>query len=221
MASTLDVISDGRFELGIGSGWLKEEFTKYGIPFPKPAVRTAQLSEALKVIKSLWIKDRVTFQGKYYKLRDAICEPKPLQKPHPPIIVGGGGEKLTLRVVAKFGDVCNFGGSPEAYANRLNVLRKYSERVGRSFDEIERSWIGDFIIDVDQDALKRKIQEIKPKGEPLEDYVQANIVGTPEECLKKVEEYKILGVTYFTINGFTKITEKELGLIAERVMPSL
>lgn len=221
MTSTLDVISGGRFELCIGAGWLEDEYIRYGIPFPKPAVRVAQLRESLDIIKRLWTLDRANFQGKYYRLRDAICEPKPLQKPHPPIMVGGGGEKLTLRVVAEFGDICNFGGSPEGYAHKLDVLRRHCESVGRSFDEIEKSWTGDFIIAADKSDLTRKIQAIMPKGMLLADYVEANIVGTPEECLKKVEEYMGLGVTYFTVNGFSKIMKRELEMIAESVMPSL
>jgi alkanesulfonate monooxygenase SsuD/methylene tetrahydromethanopterin reductase-like flavin-dependent oxidoreductase (luciferase family) len=203
MSSTLDVISCGRFELGIGSGWLADEFTEYSIPFPKPAVRIAQLREALEVIKLMWTLDRASYQGKYYALQDAICEPKPVQKPYPPILVGGGGEQLTLKVVAECGDICNFGGSPEAYAHKLDVLKQHCERVGRSFDEIELSWTGDFTIAMSKEALEKKIQMIKPKHMALEDYLQANIVGTPEACLRKVEEYLDLGVTYFTIGGFS------------------
>lgn len=221
MTSTFDVISGGRFELGIGSGWLEDEYIRYGIPFPEPAVRIAQLREGLDVIKRLWTLDRVSFQGKYYALRDAICEPKPIQKPHPPIIVGGSGEKLTLRVVAEFGNICNFGDSPEVYAHKLDVLRKHCDHVGRSFNEIELSWGGDFIIAATQDDLKRKIQKIKPNDMPLREYVERNIVGTPEECLRKMEEYMSIGVTYFTINGCSNIREREMELIADRVMPSL
>jgi F420-dependent oxidoreductase-like protein len=221
MSSTLDVISGGRFELGIGSGWLADEFTQYDIPFPKPAVRIAQLREALDVIKRMWTLDRASFQGTYYTIRDAICEPKPVQKPHPPIMVGGGGEQLTLRVVAECADICNFGGSPAAYARKLDILRQHCERVGRSFDEIELSWTGDFVIAASKEALAKKTQRIKPKRMPLGDYVRANIVGTPEVCLRKVEEYLSLGVTYFTISGFSLLQEPELKLIAETVMSRL
>ena len=221
MSSTLDVISGGRFELGIGSGWLPDEFTEYSIPFPKPAVRIAQLREALDVIKLMWTLNRVSFQGMFYSLREAICEPKPVQKPYPPILVGGGGERLTLKVVAECADICNFGGSPEAYAHKLDVLTQHCESVGRRFDEIELSWTGDFIIDASKENLVKKIQLIKPKQMSLEDYVRANIVGTPEVCLKKVKEYLGLGVTYFTINGFSKIRKQELELIAETVMSQI
>jgi F420-dependent oxidoreductase-like protein len=221
MAATVDVISGGRLELGIGSGWLADEFPQYDVPFPKPAVRIAQLREALDVITRLWTLDRASFQGQYYALRDAICEPKPVQKPHPPILVGGGGEQLTLRVVAECADLCNFGGSPAAYAQKLAVLRQHCARVGRPFEEIERSWSGDFVIAPSKDALAKKIPLIKPKPMALGDYVQANIVGTPETCLQKVKEYRDLGVTYFTISGFSKLQEPDLTLIAETVMARL
>ena len=128
---------------------------------------------------------------------------------------------MTLKVVADCADICNFGGSPEAYDHKLDVLKQHCERVGRGFDEIEHSWTGDFIIAASKEALKKKVQIIKPKHISLGDYVWANIVGTPEVCLRKVEEYLGLGVTYFTLNGFSKIREPELELIAKTVMSSL
>ncbi len=221
MAATLDVISGGRVELGIGAGWLADEFPQYDVPFPKPAVRLAQLREAIAVITGLWTLDRASFQGRYYALRDAICEPKPVQQPHPPILVGGGGEQLTLRVVAECGDICNFGGSPAVYAQKLAVLRQHCERVKRPFEAIECSWTGDFVIAPTQDALAQKISRIKPPSLALKDYVQANIVGTPEDCLRKVEEYMSVGVTYFTINGFSRLQEPDVERIAETVMARL
>jgi F420-dependent oxidoreductase-like protein len=221
MTSTLDVISGGRFELGIGGGWLTDEFTRYGIPFPKPSVRLSQLAEALDLVKKLWTQDRVNFTGDYYTCRDAPCEPKPLQKPHPPIMIGGGGEKLTLKVVAQHGDICNFGGSLKEYSRRLDKLMQHCETVGRDSDEIEKSWTGDFVIAMDKDYLTRKIGQVKPEALPLKDFVDSNIVGTPDECLRKVQQYLDLGVDYFTISGFSKLTKRDLELIAEKIMPSL
>jgi len=101
MLSTLDVISNGRIELGIGAGWHEEEYRQYGYDFPSTAVRIEQLDKAVSIIKAMWSKQKASFRGKYYTIKDAICNPKPVQKPHPTIMIGGSGEKYLLRVVAK------------------------------------------------------------------------------------------------------------------------
>ncbi|MDP3939164.1 MAG: LLM class flavin-dependent oxidoreductase, partial [Deltaproteobacteria bacterium] len=106
IVSTLDWISNGRAELGLGAGWYRPEFDAYGIDYPKPSVRIAMLQEAVKIVKSLWTEPKTTFDGKYYKIKDAYCYPKPVQKPRPPIVIGGGGEKL-LRVTAEEADIAN------------------------------------------------------------------------------------------------------------------
>jgi len=110
MGATLDVISNGRLNLGIGAGWYKLEYNAYGIPYPKDSVRIAQLREAVQIIKKMWTEDEPSFHGQYYTIDKAINSPKPIQKPHPPILIGGRGKKLTLGVMAEFADRCNFGG---------------------------------------------------------------------------------------------------------------
>ena len=107
MISTLDVISNGRAELGMGAGWHKEEYIQYGYDFPPALIRIGQLDESISVIKSMWTQKRATFRGKYYSVNDAICNPKPIQKPHPVIMVGGEGERYLLKVVAKHADRYN------------------------------------------------------------------------------------------------------------------
>jgi alkanesulfonate monooxygenase SsuD/methylene tetrahydromethanopterin reductase-like flavin-dependent oxidoreductase (luciferase family) len=221
MAATLDVISDGRVELGIGSGWLEDEFIRYGLPFGTPKIRSRQLAEALDLIAKLWKSDSVSFKGKYYHVSNAICEPKPIQKPRPPILIGGGGEQLTLRIVAQFGDICNFGGSLELYRHKLAVLKQHCARSHRNFGDIEKSWAGDFIVASTMNQALRKAHNIKPQSMLLTDYISSNIIGSPKDCLEKIENYQKLGVTYFTINGFTKITQNELHLIARDIFPSL
>ena len=139
-AATLDIMSNGRLEFGIGSGIQEAEHLAYGLDFPKPTVRIAQLEEALEVIRRLWSYQKATYQGKYYTLKDAVCEPKPQQKPRPPIIIGGSGEKHTLKVAAKYADRFDWGFVPsiEAYRHKLSVLKSYCDAVGRNFGEIER-----------------------------------------------------------------------------------
>ena len=144
-AATLDVVSNGRLELGIGAGCQEAEHLAYGFGFPKPSVRIAQLGEALEVITQMWTQKKANYQGKHYSLRDAVCGPKPLQKPYPPITVGGSGEKHTLKVTAKYADRFDWGSLPSVddYRRKLEVLEEQCKVVGRDFDEIERScWPG-------------------------------------------------------------------------------
>jgi F420-dependent oxidoreductase-like protein len=140
MAATLDVISGGRLELGLGAGWNQQESDAYGIDLPPLAERFDRFDEALEVIVSLLTQETSDFDGKHYQLREARCEPKPIQKPHPPICIGGGGEKRTLRAVARYAQHWNFpGGTPEELHRKLEVLRGHCEDVGRDPSEIMTS----------------------------------------------------------------------------------
>ena len=109
ITSTLDVISGGRLEWGIGAGWYENEYKGYGFEFKAPKDRIGMLKECVEIVKSMWTQEETSYDGKYYKMERAHCDPKPLQQPHPPILIGGGGEQLTLRVVARLADRSNFG----------------------------------------------------------------------------------------------------------------
>ncbi len=202
-AATLDVISNGRLELGIGAGVQETEHQAYGFGFPKPSDRIAQLEEALEVIRRLWTYPKASYQGKRYTLKEAICEPKPRQKPHPPIIVGGGGEKHTLKVAAKYADRFDWGFLPslEVYRHKLTVLQHYCAVIGRDFRQIELScWpAGQILVAANQKELDEKIPKYKPAGTSLEDFKQYTLVGTAEDCIRGFQAYADLGVTYFML----------------------
>ncbi len=202
-AATLDVISGGRFEFGIGAGVQEAEHQAYGFGFPPSAVRVAQLEEALEVIRRLWTYPKANYQGKYYSLKDAVCEPKPRQKPHPPIIVGGGGEKYTLKVAAKYADRFDWGFLPsiEAYRRKLSILHRNCETIGRDFHQIEQScWpSGQILIAADQKELQEKIAQHKPQNVPLDEFKQYTLVGTAEDCIRGFQAYVDLGATYFML----------------------
>jgi alkanesulfonate monooxygenase SsuD/methylene tetrahydromethanopterin reductase-like flavin-dependent oxidoreductase (luciferase family) len=136
MASCVDVMSRGRLILGIGAGWYEHEYQAYGYEYPETPERLRMLREALQVIKAMWTQERAQFAGSYYNLRAAINEPKPVQKPHPPIWIGGAGEKVTLKLVAQYGDACNFNADVETVRHKLNVLREHCESVGRDYDSV-------------------------------------------------------------------------------------
>ena len=136
MASTLDVLSHGRLNFGIGAGWYEHEYRAYGYPFPDAPERLRQLREALQVIHAMWEQEEATFEGKYYQIHGAINQPKGVQKPHIPILIGGGGEKVTLKLVAQYGDACNVGGDLQMVEHKLAVLKQHCETLGRDFSEI-------------------------------------------------------------------------------------
>jgi alkanesulfonate monooxygenase SsuD/methylene tetrahydromethanopterin reductase-like flavin-dependent oxidoreductase (luciferase family) len=222
MAATLDNISNGRLELGIGAGVQKAEHVAYGYSFSSSKVRIERLAEAVEIIKKMWTEEKVSYIGKYYTIRDAVCEPKPLQKPHPPIIIGGGGEKLTMKVAAQHADRFDWGYVPslELYKRKLELLKERCEAVGRSFQEIEKScWLsGQVFVGVNRKELEKKVVQWVPEGVSLEDFVQTSLVGTPEDCLERVQQYTNMGVTNFML-FFGDFPELDgLRLFAEEVV---
>ncbi len=140
MAATIDNISRGRLDFGIGAGWNELEHEMYNIPLYAPGERIHRLGEACEVVKRLWTETPANFDGKYYQLKNAYCEPKPVQKPYPPIVIGGGGEKLTLRVVAQYADIWNFAGGPiDMFQHKNTVLDEHCAAIRRDPSTIERS----------------------------------------------------------------------------------
>ena len=139
MATTIDIISEGRLILGMGSGWFQLEHEIYDIEFPKLGDRLIALDESITLIKRLWTEDRTTFTGRHYHLRDAPFEPKPIQKPYPPILVGAGGEKIALGIVARHADIWNTFGTPETFRKKIQSLEAHCEKIGRDVDDIEKS----------------------------------------------------------------------------------
>jgi F420-dependent oxidoreductase-like protein len=203
MAATVDVISNGRLEFAIGAGVQEDEHTAYGLPFPKPSVRIERLREAVEVIKKLWTEQKASYSGKHYTISEAVCEPKPLQKPHPPITIAGAGEKLTMHVAARHAERFDWGYLPsiELYKHKLGVLQQHCTEVGRDFEEIERScWPGTQVfIASDRKVVKRELGSRKPKNISMEDFEKICLAGTPDECARAIRAYADLGVTFFML----------------------
>jgi F420-dependent oxidoreductase-like protein len=143
-ATTLDVISGGRAYLGIGAGWNEHESRGLGVPFPSVSERFERLEETLKIAHQMWSGSTAPIVGKHYQLAEPINSPQPLSTPHPPILIGGMGEKKTLRLIAQYGNACNFFayGGPEVIRAKLEVLQRHCEDVGRPYGEIERTALG-------------------------------------------------------------------------------
>jgi F420-dependent oxidoreductase-like protein len=139
MATTVDIVSGGRLILGIGAGWFELEHRSYGMPFPHVGERLTRLEESLQIVTRLWTEERVTFSGRYYQLQDAVFNPKPLQQPHPPILVGAGGERIALGIVARHANMWNAFGSPEVFRHKIMRLAEHCQRIGRDPAAIEKS----------------------------------------------------------------------------------
>jgi F420-dependent oxidoreductase-like protein len=219
VTSTIDVISGGRLDWGIGAGWYDHEFRGYGYEFAANKDRIGMLRETVEIVKAMWSEPDVSYDGRYYQLQGAQCDPKPVQKPHPPVWIGGGGEQLTLRVVARHADYSNFGGKPHEWAHKAEVLKQHCKAVGRDYDEITKTIAGElFIRETEQELVEGGTKSMW--GEPLESWRQGNLVGTPDEVAEKIQTYIDLGCTGFVPWCSDYPETESLRLLAEKVIPS-
>lgn len=192
ITSTIDVISGGRLDWGIGAGWYENEYRAYGYEFPSPRDRIGMLREAVEIVRSMWTEPETTYDGEHYRLVRANCDPKPLQQPHPPIWIGGGGEQLTLRLVARYADRSNFGGNPKEWVHKRDVLRQHCAAVGRDADEIVMTWSPEvFIRPTEAEVVAAGSRSLW--SEPFDSWRAGNLVGTPEQVAEKVQTYRELG----------------------------
>jgi F420-dependent oxidoreductase-like protein len=218
ITSNIDVMSGGRLDWGIGAGWYDHEFRGYGYEFLPARDRIAMLRETVEVVRSLWTEPDTTYTGKWVRLEGAQCDPKPLQQPHPSILIGGAGEQLTLRVVARLADRSNFGGNPEEFAHKCDVLRRHCDAVGRDYDEIEKTWSPEIFVRETDDEV-RAIGG-STFGEPFDSWQAGNLVGTPEQVIDRIGRYRELGVTSFMPWNRDYPSTDTLQLVAERVLPA-
>jgi len=216
IGATLDVLSKGRLFMGIGAAWNVEEANAYGIPFPPVKERMRRLEEAVQIISKMWTEERTSFAGKFYQLRDAYCNPKPIQKPHPPIMIGGSGEKQTLKIVAKYADACNIFGSVETVRQKLGILREHCHQVGRDYDSILKTKLGHVVIDKDKEKVTEAI-----KGLSEDRRREYAIYGTPEEVRKQIEAFRDVGLEYLIVNLEPDRELQALELFANEVVKKL
>lgn len=237
MAATLDHVSEGRLNLGLGAGWMLAEHHGYGIPLPPPRERLDRLDEAATVLKRLFTEPRTTFHGRYYQLDDALCEPKPLQRPHPPLLIGGGGEKLTLRVVARHADEWNGEVGPTGMARKLAVLRGYCQEIGREPDEIEVSVLlrseseaaatydsmvkmGNLNLLADRQRLIDEGVHASQLDERLREITYSQFLPEDEtRAVDRLNEYVAVGVTHFIVIVRPPYDRAKLERLLNRVAP--
>lgn len=194
IAATVDVASNGRLEMGLGAGWYWEEFNSYGYGFPEAKERLGILRDTVNIIKRMWRDERSTYEGKYASVTDAICDPKPIQQPRPPIWIGGGGEQVTLKIVAQHADWSNFMGTTENFKAKRDILRKHCDDIGRDWSEIRMSIMPDCLVAPDQasiDALQAKHPSLF--GVPADQRREAHLIGTVQQVIDRIGAYKELG----------------------------
>jgi alkanesulfonate monooxygenase SsuD/methylene tetrahydromethanopterin reductase-like flavin-dependent oxidoreductase (luciferase family) len=219
ITSTVDVISGGRLDWGIGAGWYDNEYRGYGFDFPPPKERIGMLRECVEIVKSMWSEAETTYDGKYYQLSRAHCDPKPLQSPHPPIWIGGGGEQLTLRVVARHADFSNFGGQPDEWAHKREILKGHCTAVGRDEATIGKTWSPEMYLR----ATEAEVVEMGSRsrwGQSFEQWRAGNLVGTPEQVCEKIQTYVDLGCTGFIPWCSDYPDTESMDLFATEVMPN-
>jgi len=197
VASNIDVMSNGRLEFAIGAGWYDQEYTAYGYDYPADGERLKMLEEALLIYIEMTTKDEATFNGQYYNINKAINEPKPIQKPYPPLWICGGGEKITLKLLAKYGDYGNWDVDHEGFEHKSEILEKHCVDVNRDFNQIGRTLHTNVIIGENTKDLNSKINKISNETSIPESYfTKRPLVGTKDKVFESLDRYKELGCEY-------------------------
>jgi F420-dependent oxidoreductase-like protein len=222
MAATIDHVSGGRMDLGVGAAWYEEEHRQYGIPFPRIGVRMDMLDETCRVLRALWTETRADFAGKHYTLTGAMAEPKPLQE-RMPLWIGGSGEKRTLRIVAEHADGWNtFFGDLAEYRHKLDVLAGHCADVGRDPGDIRKQVVLRAILDETEDAARERAREAADRaGADADAFVAGMVVGTPEQCAERLAGHRDLGVGDFLLSARPPADPRTIELFGQQVAPAL
>ncbi len=223
MAATLDVITGGRVEMGIGAGWWEMEYKAYGIDYPPVAERIHALDESIQIMKGLWTEPRYSFAGKHYTITDALCEPKPVQRPHIPIWIGGAGPKLTLKVVANQADGWNTFLMPrENYQILLGALERHCAKAGRDPASIRKSLAASLVIDTNPARLDEKLAAVARQRSTTPEQLRARtLVGTPDDVANQVLGLAEQGVDHIILGVRAPYPEDDLALFAREVIPKV
>ena len=221
MATTFDAISNGRLILGYGAGWFVQEYEAYGYEFPSIRTRLDQLEEGLEILKRMWTEDSPTFHGVHYHVENARCWPKPIRQPHPPLLIGGGGEKVLLKLVARYADIWNNLGAYHAQiSEKIAVLRAHCEKIGRPFEDIEISQQTIGAIGTSQDEARRRTETVHQEVGFLTGAPALCPTGTPSEIIERLKKSVDLGITTFIISFGRHVSAESLRLFGKEVAPA-
>jgi F420-dependent oxidoreductase-like protein len=231
-AATVDMVSGGRAEMGIGAGWYEHEWRAYGYGFPGAGDRIGQLDEGVQIMRQLWATGTATLHGRHYQVDGAICQPRPLQDGGIPLWIAGGGEKKTLRIAAKYAAYTNFDGTPEVFARKSALLQEHCAEVGTDFAKIVRSANYNVVIGETDKEVAGRLDALRAR---LARYVSADqadgqvrnvasspLAGTPEQLIERLTSLNALGMTY-AVGYFPEVAydKSGLALFTEKVVPAL
>jgi alkanesulfonate monooxygenase SsuD/methylene tetrahydromethanopterin reductase-like flavin-dependent oxidoreductase (luciferase family) len=213
MVAALAAFIPGKFIFGIGAGWREREYHAYNFPFPKLSTRLREMEEAIEIAKRLWSGERVTYEGRYYQVYDCVVSPVP--DPPVPVLIGGEGEQITLRLVAKHADSWNFRGGPvEVFQRKMDVLKRHCDDVGRDFGEIEHTWSSFCTAVAHSEDEARRIAQSDPLGKP-----DQAIYGTPDQLVRAFRERAEAGVDHFQLRFADFPSTDGIELFAREVLP--
>ena len=218
MAATLDQITGGRVIVGLGSGWFQMEFEGYGFDFPPLRRRLEQLDEAATLMKQMWTEEQPTFAGRHFRTQAVYCEPKPVHRPHPPLLIGGGGERILLRLAAKHADIWNnLAVNQGELKTKIARLHEHCHAIGRDPAAIAISQQCMVVIGDDEADARAKTERAQ---QIYGGHLGTGIAGTAEQCIERIHEHVALGCTMFVIEFFGRDTREPAQIFAERVMPA-
>src|SRR4051795_9270708 len=232
VSATVDAVSGGRVEMGIGAGWYEHEWNAYGYGFPTAGDRIAMLAEGVEIMRQAWEKGVATYAGEHYQVDGAICRPTPLQEGGIPLWIAGGGERKTLRIAAQHASYTNYAPTLEGFRHKSQVLAAHCKDLGRDFDEIVRSANYNVFIGRDEAELADRLRGLEDRLRPylspeglastVEQHANGPLVGTPEQIVERLTELQEAGMTY-AIANFHEAAYDDSGirLFAEQVMPAL
>jgi F420-dependent oxidoreductase-like protein len=233
VAATVDIVSGGRAEMGIGAGWYEHEWRAYGYGFPGAGDRIRMLDEGVQIMRQLWTTGRASLQGRHYQVDGAICRPLPLQEGGVPLWIAGGGEKKTLRLAAQYADYTNFGGGdPAVFARKSEILAGHCRDVGRDFASIVRSDDYNVVLGATEAEVKDKLAWIRDHYEPhvpsdilereMNSFARSPLTGTPEQVIEKLREAEQVGLAYAIVYFPDAAYDPgSIELFAKAVIPAL
>ena len=218
VASTIDSMSGGRLEFAIGAGWYDQEYKAYGYEYPSAGIRLKMLEEALQIYIAMNTEEKATFEGEFYSIKNAINQPKPLQKPYPPLWVCGGGEKVTLKLLAKYGDYGNWDVDVDGFIHKSEILKNHCEQQERDYSSIKKTLHTNVIIGENQNDLENKIEKISTvTGIPKEMYIDKPLVGTQEKVFNTVDEFKSVDCSYIIAYIPDIVWGNSLEILSEKI----
>ena len=231
VAATIDIISGGRIEMGVGAGWYEHEWRAYGYGFPGAGMRIGALDEGVQIMKQAWETGEATLDGRYFQVDGARVYPQPLQKPHIPLWIAGGGERKTLRIAAQHAQYTNFDGSADGFAHKSAVLEGHCRDIGRDVGEITRSANYNVVIGRTEAEVEERLawigehfRRVLPHRveETVESFRSGPMVGTPEQIIERFTQMRGLGLEY-AITYFAEAAYDTSGieLFEQEVVPAL